>query len=50
MICAVCGFRLYFNPAVAVAVFIQRNDGRLLRDRKILLIAFDDPDLFDSVF
>jgi 8-oxo-dGTP pyrophosphatase MutT (NUDIX family) len=34
MICAVCGFRLYFNPAVAVAVFIQRNDGSILLIRR----------------
>ena len=34
MICAVCGFRFYFNPAVAVAVFIQRNDGSILLIRR----------------
>ena len=34
MSCAECGFRLYFNPAVAVAVFIQRADGRVLLIRR----------------
>jgi mutator protein MutT len=34
MVCAGCGFRLYFNPAVAVAVFIQREDGRILLIRR----------------
>lgn len=28
--CAACGFRLFFNPAVAIAVFIRREDGRAL--------------------
>ena len=34
LICTGCGFRLYFNPAVAVAVFIQREDGRILLIRR----------------
>ena len=34
MLCADCGFRLYFNPAVAVAVFIQGDDGRILLIRR----------------
>ena len=34
MICAACNFQLYFNPAVAVAVFIQRDDGRILLIRR----------------
>ena len=34
MICTACGFRLYFNPAVAVAVFIRRNDGCILLIRR----------------
>lgn len=34
MSCDGCGFRLYFNPAVAVAVFIQRTDGRILLIRR----------------
>ena len=29
MLCTDCGFRLYFNPAVAVAVFIQDVNGRI---------------------
>jgi NADH pyrophosphatase NudC (nudix superfamily) len=28
--CAACQFRFYFNPAVAIGVFIRRDDGRLL--------------------
>ena len=28
--CAACGFRLFFNPAVAIAVFIRRDDNRAL--------------------
>ena len=32
--CAACKFQLYFNPAVAVAVFIQRDDGSLLLIRR----------------
>jgi ADP-ribose pyrophosphatase YjhB (NUDIX family) len=28
--CGACGFRLFFNPAVAIAVFIQRADGQAL--------------------
>lgn len=34
MICAACKFQLYFNPAVAVAVFIQRDDGQILLIRR----------------
>ena len=34
MVCAACNFQLYFNPAVAVAVFIQRDDGRILLIRR----------------
>ncbi|MFM8878159.1 MAG: NUDIX domain-containing protein [Verrucomicrobiota bacterium] len=34
MHCKDCGFRLYFNPAVAVAVFIQDDDGRILLFRR----------------
>ncbi len=34
MICTACSFRLYFNPAVAVAVFIQRDDGSILLIRR----------------
>lgn len=34
MHCTDCGFRLYFNPAVAVAVFIQDDDGRILLIRR----------------
>lgn len=32
--CGACGFRLYFNPTVAVAVFIERADGRVLLIRR----------------
>lgn len=32
--CAACGFRYYFNPAAAVAVFITRPDGRVLLIRR----------------
>jgi NADH pyrophosphatase NudC (nudix superfamily) len=32
--CPGCGFRYYFNPAVAVAVFIRREDGRTLLIRR----------------
>jgi ADP-ribose pyrophosphatase YjhB (NUDIX family) len=32
--CAHCGFRFYFNPTVAVAVFIQRQDGHALFIRR----------------
>ena len=32
--CAFCGFRYYFNPAAAVAVFITRPDGRTLLIRR----------------
>jgi ADP-ribose pyrophosphatase YjhB (NUDIX family) len=34
MICAACSFRLFFNPAVAVAVFIQRDDESILLIRR----------------
>jgi NADH pyrophosphatase NudC (nudix superfamily) len=34
MKCAACKFQLYFNPAVAVAVFIQRGDGQILLIRR----------------
>ena len=34
MACTACGFRLYFNPAVAVAVFIQDALGRVLLIRR----------------
>ena len=34
MHCTDCDFRLYFNPAVAVAVFIQDDDGRILLIRR----------------
>ena len=34
MTCTACGFRLYFNPAVAVAVFIQDALGRVLLIRR----------------
>ena len=34
MKCAACKFQLYFNPAVAVAVFIQRDDGQILLIRR----------------
>jgi NAD+ diphosphatase len=29
-VCAACDFRLFFNPAVAIAVFIRRDDDRAL--------------------
>jgi ADP-ribose pyrophosphatase YjhB (NUDIX family) len=32
--CAKCGFRLYFNPAVSTAGFIERADGRVLMIRR----------------
>ena len=32
--CAACGFRYFFNPTVAVAVFIARDDGRVLFIRR----------------
>jgi ADP-ribose pyrophosphatase YjhB (NUDIX family) len=32
--CVTCGFTLYFNAATAVAVFIQRPDGRTLFIRR----------------
>lgn len=32
--CLPCGFRLYFNPAVAVAVFLQDAAGRVLLIRR----------------
>jgi mutator protein MutT len=32
--CAACQFRFYFNPAVAIGVFIRREDGRLLFIRR----------------
>jgi ADP-ribose pyrophosphatase YjhB (NUDIX family) len=32
--CQACGFRYYFNPAVAVAVFIRREDGQVLLIRR----------------
>jgi NADH pyrophosphatase NudC (nudix superfamily) len=32
--CPDCGFRYYFNPTVAVAVFIQRHDGNALFIRR----------------
>jgi ADP-ribose pyrophosphatase YjhB (NUDIX family) len=32
--CRTCGFRFYFNPAVAVAVFIRRDDGQILLIRR----------------
>ena len=34
MKCTACKFQLYFNPAVAVAVFIQRDDGSILLIRR----------------
>jgi len=34
MACMACGFRLYFNPAVAVAVFVQDAAGRVLLIRR----------------
>ncbi|MFM7805475.1 MAG: NUDIX hydrolase [Verrucomicrobiota bacterium] len=34
MACTACGFRLYFNPAVAVAVFVQDAAGRVLLIRR----------------
>ncbi|MCX6869508.1 MAG: NUDIX domain-containing protein [Verrucomicrobia bacterium] len=34
MVCAACNFQMYFNPAVAVAVFIQRDDGNILLIRR----------------
>jgi NAD+ diphosphatase len=32
--CASCGFRYYFNAAVAVAVYLSRPDGRVLLIRR----------------
>ena len=32
--CAVCGFRYFFNPSVAVAVYIVRDDGQVLFIRR----------------
>lgn len=32
--CAECGFRLYFNPAVSAAAFIERPDGKVLMVRR----------------
>jgi len=32
--CQVCGFVLYFNPAVSVSVFPEREDGRVLFIRR----------------
>ena len=32
--CADCGFRYFFNPAVAAAVFVAREDGRVLFVRR----------------
>ena len=32
--CAHCRFRFYFNPTVAVAVFIRREDGEALFIRR----------------
>lgn len=32
--CDACNLRLYFNPAAAVAVFIKRNDGKVLMIRR----------------
>jgi ADP-ribose pyrophosphatase YjhB (NUDIX family) len=33
-VCTACGFTLYFNAATAVAVFVQRADGRTLFIRR----------------
>jgi ADP-ribose pyrophosphatase YjhB (NUDIX family) len=33
-VCAACGFRYFFNPTVAVAVFVRRSDGRVLFIRR----------------
>jgi len=32
--CPSCQFRYFFNPAVAAAVFVRRNDGRVLLIRR----------------
>lgn len=32
--CDACNFRLYFNPAAAVAVFIESDDGKVLMIRR----------------
>jgi len=32
--CGGCGFRYFFNPAVAIAVFIRREDGKVLFIRR----------------
>jgi len=32
--CSACGFTFYFNPAVATAAIVQREDGRLLLVRR----------------